>query len=476
MLLQGDAQTWTAPTSVCTDFNQVLRAIQVQDWPSSWGQRLAHVETCRIDNKATSDGADTQVGTKPSLHCICCLDRITVMPLNAGFREAENDTETWLEDDYCLVGSSSLLCHFLHPHVENARKRKETKVRHHCWACENTFHLAEAPLPADIDSSRKIWLEDRLAFNQGKKSELSCIKEKGIWQRRSNHGRVMRVWYVLKWRTDASGNPKPKTGPQGALEISSATLSRSSGQVFLAISVKKGWSKFTADVCVCWRFLMRHGVSGQITWGKLGLHLLEGETLGFVKLPRVSRPEHSGRWVLSEVGFIGGSAVRGLRKKQARQLLADHLRSHQISLSANSTFQAAKRKTVQERKDNARRNAISVKKSLTMMTIANEFKPAMAQNKEQDVICWDFALLVMVTLLCIGLFHIIGWQAGWRLWRPRLKHRLTNHHSLHCREERRVQIDIRQGLRNTKSSSKEEMKPWTKWGTKGIVGDQMSTV
>ena len=147
----------------------------------------------------------------------------------------------------------------------------------------------------------------------------------------------------------------------------------------------------------------------------MGLHLLEGETLGFVKLPRVSRPEHSGRWVLSEVGFIGGSAVRGLRKKQARQLLADHLRSHQISLSANSTFQAAKRKTVQERKDNVRRNAISVKKSLTMMIIANEFKPAMAQNKEQDVICWDFALLVMVTLLCIGLFHIIGWQACWRL-------------------------------------------------------------
>ena len=78
------------------------------------------------------------------------------MPLNAGFREAENDTETWLEDDYCLVGSSSLLCHFLHPHVEKARKRKETKVRHYFWACENTFHLAEAPLPADIDSSRKI--------------------------------------------------------------------------------------------------------------------------------------------------------------------------------------------------------------------------------------------------------------------------------------------------------------------------------
>ena len=110
------------------------------------------------------------------------------------------------------------------------------------------------------------------------------------------------------------------------------------------------------------------------------------------------------RWVSSEVQLSDG-----LTKIQARQLLADHLRSHQISLSADSTFQAAKRKTVQERKDNARRNAISVKKSLTMMIIANEFKPAMAQNEEQDAIGWDFALLVMVTLLCIGLFQIIGW-------------------------------------------------------------------
>ena len=117
------------------------------------------------------------------------------------------------------------------------------------------------------------------------------------------------------------------------------------------------------------------------------------------------------RWVLSEVQLSDG-----LTKIQAQQLLADRLRSHKISLVADSTFQAAKRKTIQERKENSRRNAISVKKNLTMMIIANEFKPTMAQDEEQSpAVGWDFALLVMVTLLCIGLFQIIGWlQACWR--------------------------------------------------------------
>ena len=67
------------------------------------------------------------------------------------------------------------------------------------------------------------------------------------------------------------------------------------------------------------------------------------------------------RWVSSEVQLSDG-----LTKIQARQLLADRLRTHRISLMADSTFQAAKRKTMQERRDNARRNAISVKKSLTI--------------------------------------------------------------------------------------------------------------
>ena len=115
------------------------------------------------------------------------------------------------------------------------------------------------------------------------------------------------------------------------------------------------------------------------------------------------------RWVSSEVQLSDG-----LTKIQARQLLADRLRTHRISLMADSTFQAAKRKTMQERRDNARRNAISVKKSLTMMIIANELTPTRAQG-EDDETGWDLTLLVIGTLLCIGAFQVVGWLiACWR--------------------------------------------------------------
>ena len=108
------------------------------------------------------------------------------------------------------------------------------------------------------------------------------------------------------------------------------------------------------------------------------------------------------RWVSSEVQLSDG-----LTKIQARQLLAD--RTHRISLMAGSAFQAAQRKTMQERRDNARRNAISVKKSLTMMIIANELTPTMAQGIDEEA-GWDFTLLVIGTLLRVGVFQIIGWQ------------------------------------------------------------------
>ena len=69
---------------------------------------------------------------------------------------------------------------------------------------------------------------------------------------------------------------------------------------------------------------------------------------------------------------------------------------------------------MQERRDNARRNAISVKKSLTMMIVANELTPTMAQGDDEET-GWDFTLLVFGTLLCIGVFQIICWlNACWR--------------------------------------------------------------
>ncbi|CAK9022980.1 unnamed protein product [Durusdinium trenchii] len=60
------------------------------------------------------------------------------------------------------------------------------------------------------------------------------------------------------------------------------------------------------------------------------------------------------RWVSSEIQLADG-----VTKSSARQLFADRLRSHQISLRSDMTFQAAKKKTLAERQANARKHAIS---------------------------------------------------------------------------------------------------------------------
>ena len=60
------------------------------------------------------------------------------------------------------------------------------------------------------------------------------------------------------------------------------------------------------------------------------------------------------RWVSSEIQLADG-----VTKTSARQLFADRLRSHKISLRSDMTFQAAKKKTLAERQANARRHAIS---------------------------------------------------------------------------------------------------------------------
>ena len=60
------------------------------------------------------------------------------------------------------------------------------------------------------------------------------------------------------------------------------------------------------------------------------------------------------RWVSSEIQLADR-----VTKSSARQLFANRLRSHQIFLRSDMTFQAAKKKTLAERQANARKRAIS---------------------------------------------------------------------------------------------------------------------
>ena len=60
------------------------------------------------------------------------------------------------------------------------------------------------------------------------------------------------------------------------------------------------------------------------------------------------------KWVSSEAQI-----AEGVTKFTARQLFADRLRSHCLSLQSDMTFQAAKKKTQAERQANSRRHAIS---------------------------------------------------------------------------------------------------------------------
>ena len=110
------------------------------------------------------------------------------------------------------------------------------------------------------------------------------------------------------------------------------------------------------------------------------------------------------RWVSSEVQLSDG-----LTKIQARQLLADRLRSHKFSLVADSSFQAAKKKSVHERKESSRRNAISAsaKKSLAMMIVSNSVQPVLASNDEDSG--WDWPLLIFTLLVGLSVLQVVSW-------------------------------------------------------------------
>ena len=108
------------------------------------------------------------------------------------------------------------------------------------------------------------------------------------------------------------------------------------------------------------------------------------------------------RWISSEIQLADG-----VTKIAARQLLADRIRTHLISLQADQTFQAAKRKTQAERQASARRNAIGRmvhKGSLGYVVLTNQLVPVRGEGSSHD----HFLDIIFTFFIIIFIFLI--WQ------------------------------------------------------------------
>ena len=157
--------------------------------------------------------------------------------------------------------------------------------RGHIWQAVGAG--AVAPKKKNVKESadlneRRVSLEDRLSFLEGKKAELSSIFENGVWEIEMNpetvdHSRVMKARFVLKWAADGKGGMKAKarlvlqgfSDPdllQGALDTSSPTLSRTSRQVLLAISQVNHWQRWTADVSTAF---LQGDPQERVLWAKI---------------------------------------------------------------------------------------------------------------------------------------------------------------------------------------------------------------
>ena len=142
---------------------------------------------------------------------------------------------------------------------------KTLRGRGHIWQAVGAGNPKKKHVKESADlNERKMTLEDRLSFLEGKKAELMSIFENGVWEteldpQAVDHNRVMRARFVLKWAADGKGGLKAKarlvlqgfSDPdllQGQLDTSSPTLSRSSRQVLIALSEVLSWERWTADV------------------------------------------------------------------------------------------------------------------------------------------------------------------------------------------------------------------------------------
>ena len=146
---------------------------------------------------------------------------------------------------------------------EKMKRCKRFRGRGHIWAAAGVPRKKNVKEAVDL-SERRMCLEDRLSFLEGKKAEIASIFENGVWEvetdpQRVDHGRVMKARFVLKWTVDSKGNPRAKarlvlqgfSDPdllRGGLDTSSPTLNRTSRQVLLSISSCSGWARWVADV------------------------------------------------------------------------------------------------------------------------------------------------------------------------------------------------------------------------------------
>ena len=142
---------------------------------------------------------------------------------------------------------------------------KTLRGRGHIWQAVGAASPKKKNVKESADlNEKRMSLEDRLAFLEGKKNEFSSIFENGDWEieldpQSVDHNRVMRARFVLKWAADGKDGLKAEArlvlqgfaDPdllQGQLDTSSPTLSRSSRQVIIAISEVLSWERWTADV------------------------------------------------------------------------------------------------------------------------------------------------------------------------------------------------------------------------------------
>ena len=163
-----------------------------------------------------------------------------------------------------------------------AQSSKSFRSRGHIWsAVASPSKKKKANDAADL-SERKMRLEDRLAFVQGKKAELASIFENQVWEiemqpEKVDWGRVMKARFVLKWATDAKGQPRAKarlvlqgfSDPdllRGELDTSSPTLGRTSRQTTLALATILGWSLWVSDVATAF---LQGDPQERVLWAKI---------------------------------------------------------------------------------------------------------------------------------------------------------------------------------------------------------------
>ena len=129
------------------------------------------------------------------------------------------------------------------------------------------------------------------------------------------------------------------------------------------------------------------------------------------------------KWVSSEQQYADG-----LTKASAAQLLADRLRTHLVRLRSDTTFQASKKKTPQERKKNAEMYAAKKPgRAMTAMFAVCMATTTAAETPEHHNITtnyhyidlnFDFVKMLYTAILAIflGILLLHGFRATWSMW------------------------------------------------------------